>query len=201
MSRNDTINNPSVSHINKAHTWRMAFFGLVILVAGVIIGGSAMLIFAPKTLIKPPPGPEFRSMRMIPPLRRDLGLAPEQADKIKPILDNYMQKLDTIRNEARSEIAETLKQMNQEITTILTDEQQQLWQRELDRLQGELRGGGGPRWREGPGGPPFREGEQERFRRGPGPFGPRRQPAGPNTPQDGISNSPAQTPEEPPKEE
>jgi hypothetical protein len=205
MSQNQTINNPVVSNINKAHTWRMAFFGLIILVAGIIIGGSSMLIFAPKKLIQPPPGPEFNSLRMIPPLRRDLGLDPEQAEKIQPILDKYMQKLNTIRIEARTEIAETLKQMNQEIAAILTDEQQQIWQRELDRLQSELRprGGPGPRWGEGPGGPRFRGGQQERSRRGPGPgpFGPRRRPAGPNTPQDSINNNPAETSEEPLQEE
>jgi len=203
MSQNQTINNPTISHINKAHTWRMAFFGLIILVAGVVIGGSSMLIFAPKKLMKPPPGPEFNSLRMIPPLREDLGLDPEQAEKIKPILDKHMQKLNTIRIEARSEIGETLKQMNEEIAAILTDEQKQIWQHELDRLQRELRPGGGPRWGEGPGGGRFRRGEQERFRRGPGPgpFGPRRRPAGPNMPQDSINNGSAEPFEEPPRED
>jgi len=203
MSQNQTTNNPAVSHMNKAHNWRMAFFGLIILVAGVVIGGSSMLIFAPEKLIPPPPGPEFNSLIMIPPLQRALGLNPEQAEKIKPILDKHMQKLNTMRIEARSEIGETLKQMNEEIAAILTDEQKQTWQRELDRLQGELRPGGGPRWGEGPGGGRFRRGEQERFRRGPGPgsgpgpFGPRRRPAGPNTPQDG----PTEPFEEPPQED
>jgi len=200
MSQNETTNNPAASHFNKAHYWRMAFFGLVILVAGIVIGGSLMLIFAPEKLINPPPGPEFRSLRMIPPLRRDLGLNPEQVEKIKPILDKHMQKLHTIRTEARAEIAETLSQMNQEIAAILTDEQQQRWQHEISRLQSELRprGGPGPRRGEGPGGPPFRRGQQQRpgRGRGPGPYGPRYRQAGPNTPQ----NGPAQTPEEPPQE-
>ncbi len=195
MSQNETTDNPAVSHINKAHNWRMAFFGLIILVAGVVIGGSSMLIFAPKKLIQPPPGPEFNSMRMIPPLSRDLDLNPEQAEKIKPILDKHMQNLNTIRIEARSEIGETLKQMNEEIGAILSDEQKQLWQRELDRLQGELRPGG-PRRGEGPGGR-FRGGQQDRFRRGP--FGPRRRPAGPNMPEDSMNNGPAEPFEEPPK--
>ena len=184
----------------------MAFFGLIILIAGIAIGGSSILIFAPKKLIQPPPGPEFRSQRMIPPLRRDLGLDPEQADKIKPILDKHMQKLDTIRTEARSEIAETLKQMNQEIAAILTEEQQQRWQQEIARLQDELRprGGPGPKRGEGPRGPGMRGGQQERPRRGmgpggpgPGPFGPRRRPAEPNMPQDG----PIEPLEEPPQEQ
>lgn len=203
MSQNETIHNPAVSHINKTHTWRMAFFGLIILVAGIVIGGSLMLIFAPKKLIQPPPSPEFRTLRMIPPLRRDLGLDPEQAEKIKPVLDKYMQKLATIRIEARSEIAETLNQMNQEIAAILTDEQQQRWHREIDRLQRELRPGGGPRRGEGPGGPRFRGGQQERPRRGPGPgpFGPRYRPAGPNVPQESTNKNSTEAPEAPSKEE
>ena len=191
MSQNETTDNLAVSNINKAHTWRMSFFGLIILVAGIAIGSSSMLIFAPKKLIQPPPGPEFRSLRMIPPLRRDLNLTPEQADKIKPILDEHMQKLAKIRIEARSEIAETLNQMNQEIAAILTEQQQQLWQREIDSLQRQLRprGGNGPRRGEGPGGGSrFRRGEQDhpRIGPGPGPFGPRRRrPADQNIPQDG----------------
>jgi hypothetical protein len=198
MSQNETINNPAVSYVNKAHFWRMAFFGLIILVAGIVIGGSSMLIFAPKKLLEPPAGPEFSSLRMIPPLRRDLGLSPEQAEKIQPILDEYMQKLNAIRVEARSEIAETLRQMNRDIAAILTDGQKQLWQREIDRLQSELRprGGPGPRWGEGRGGPRFRGGQQQGFRRGPGrgPSGPRRQPVGPNMPEEDINNAPAEIP-------
>lgn len=199
MSQNETTDNLVVNQINKAHTWRMAFFGLIILIAGIVIGGSSMLILAPNKLIQPPPGPEFRSLRMIPPLSRDLGLDPEQAEKIKPILDKHMQKLNTIRIEARSEIGETLKQMNEEIAAILSDEQKQIWQRELDRLQGELRPGGRRRG-EGPGGPRFRGGQQDRPRNGPGPgpFGPRRRPAGPNMPREDINTPPAEIPEQPP---
>jgi gas vesicle protein len=209
MSLNETTDNPIVSNINKAHIWRMAFFGLIILIAGIAIGGSSMLIFAPNKLLQPPPGPEFRTMRMIPPLSRDLGLTREQADKIKPILDKHMKKLNTIRTEARSEIAETLKQMNQEIAAILTDQQQQRWRHEISRLQDELRPRGGPgpgrgeRRGGGRGGPGFRGGQQERPGRGmgpggsgPGPFGPRRRMAEPNTPQ----HEPIE-PEEPPQEE
>jgi len=207
MSQNETTDNPIVSNINKAHIWRMAFFGLIILIAGIAIGGSSILIFAPKKLIQPPPGPELRTMRMIPPLSRDLGLTQEQADKIKPILDKHMKKLDTIRTEARSEIANTLKQMNREIAAILTDQQQQRWQQEITRLQDELRprGGPGPGRGERRGGPGFRGGQQERpggrgmgpGGPGPGPFGPRRRMAEPNTPQD----EPIEPIEEPPQEE
>ena len=204
MSQNQTTNNPAVSHINKAHNWRMAFFGLIILVAGVVIGGSSMLIFAPEKLIKPPPGPEFASGRMVGQLRRELRLSPEQAEKIEPILKEHMETLNNVRIDAQDQIGDALEQMNEQISSILTDRQKRMWEQKLSRLQSPLHGGG-PRRGEGPGGR-FRGGQQDRFRRGPGPggpgpgpFGPRRRPAGPNIPQNGMNNGPAEPFEEPPK--
>jgi len=204
MSQNQTTNNPAVSHINKAHTWRVVFFGLITLVAGIVIGGSSMLIFAPNK--RPPSAPEFASVRMVGQLHRELRLSPEQAEKIEPILKEHMETLNNIRIDAQDQIGEALEQMNKQISSILTDRQKQMWETRLRHLQSPLRGGG-PRWGEGPGGGRFRGGQQDRFRRGPGPggagpgpFGPRRRPDGPNNiPQDSINNNSAETSEEPPK--
>jgi len=205
MSRNQTTNNPAVSHINKAHNWRMAFFGLIILAAGAVIGGSSMLIFAPEKLIKPPPGPEFASGRMVGQLHRELRLSPEQNEKIEPILKEHMETLNDIRIDAQDQIGEALEQMNEQVSSILTDRQKQMWESRLRHLQSPLRGGGGQRWGEGPGGGRFRGREQDRFRGGsgpgPGPFGPRRRQAGPNTPPDSMNNGPTEPPEELPQEE
>jgi len=209
MSQNQTTNNPAVSHINKAHYWRVAFFGLIILVAGVVIGGSAMLIFAPEKLTRPPGAPEFASGRMVGQLQRELRLSPEQAEKIEPVLKEHMETLNNIRFDAREQIDEALEQMNEQISSILTERQKRMWESRLHRLQSPLRGG--PGRGQGPGGGRYRRGEQDRFRRGmgpggpgpggpgPGPFGPRRRPDGPNTPQDSINNAPAEAFEEPPR--
>lgn len=187
MSNKETIDNSVVNHMDKLHRWRMAFFGMVILVAGVVIGGASMMILAPDRLMKPPRGPEFDSFRMIPRLQRELGLSPEQEEKIKPILESHMEKLNEIRMEARSEIEEALIQMNKGISDILTEEQRQIWQRSLDRLDREFHRGG-PRRGGGPRGSGFQGGRQGGFRDGPGPgqFGPHRPPRGPNSPRDGM---------------
>jgi len=189
MSQNQTTDNTIVSQINKAHMWRMAFFGLIILIAGIAIGGSSMLIFAPDKIMKPPRGPEFASGRMVGQLHRELRLSPEQAEKIEPILKEHMETLHNIRIDAQDEIGKALEKMNKQISSILTERQKRMWESSLHRVQSPLRGGG-QRWGEGPGGPRRRGGQQERPRRGPGqgssPFGPRRRPAGPNTPQDGA---------------
>ena len=205
MSQNQTTNNPAVSHINKAHYWRVAFFGLIILVAGVVIGGSSMLIFAPEKLTRPPGAPEFASGRMVGQLQRELRLSPQQAEKIEPVLKEHMETLNNIRFDARERIDEALEQMNKQISSILTERQKRMWESRLHRLQSPLRGGG-PGWGEGPGGGRFRRGEQDRFRRGPGPggpgpgpFGPRRRLGGPNIPPDDMNYAPSEIPLEPPE--
>lgn len=202
MSQNETTDNPVVSQINKAHMWRMAFFGLIILAAGIAIGGSSMLIFAPDKIIKPPRGHEFASGRMVGQLRRELRLTPEQTEKIEPILQEHMDTLHSIRTDAQDQIGTALEKMNKQISSILTDRQKKMWQSRLRRLQDPLRGPG-PGRGEGPGGPRFRGGQQERNRRGPGmgpgPFGPRRRQTGPNTPEDGMGLGPAEPFEEPPR--
>ncbi len=135
-------NHPNLEHIKKIYYWRTAFFGLVILIAGTVIGAATMSIMSTQKLRRPPRGQEFRSLQVLPPLRRDLGLSQEQSEKIKPLLDEHMKKLQDIRENARIEIENTLQQMNEEISTILTDRQRDIWQREMSQLQRELRPGG-----------------------------------------------------------
>jgi hypothetical protein len=195
MNKTEGTDNLTVGYTYKLHRWRMAFFGVVILLAGLVIGGALMLILMPDKLMGPPRGPEFASIKMIGPLRRDLGLSGEQSEQIKPILDKHMEKLQEIRDDARSEIGTTLDQMNEEISAILTEGQRRIWQGQLGRLQQDLRPGG---WRHGAGaggarrggeggGPRRWGGQQEQFRRGPGPFGPSRPPAGPNFPRNPMN--------------
>ena len=65
MNQKETIDNPTISSMHKLHRWRTAFFGLVILIAGVVIGGALMMIVAPHKLMSPPRGPEFDVLKMI----------------------------------------------------------------------------------------------------------------------------------------
>lgn len=186
-------NNPNIDHIKKIYYWRTAFFGLVILIAGAVIGGATMSIMTTQRSRRPGRGPEFRSLQVLPPLRQDLGLSQEQAEKIKPLLDSHMKKLDGIRENARTEIEDTLRQMNEEISAILTERQRQRWQREMNQLQRDLRPGGGPR-RDGmgrgrrgieAGGRRGGRGQREFFRRGTQP-----QPmAGPNSLRNDVNEN------------
>ena len=153
--------------IQQMHRWRMSFFGLVILLAGIAIGASVMLFLGRHGPMTAPPGPEIAGERMIRDLRRHLRLSSDQADKIGPILQKHMQALHEIRMNVRPQIVEQLQLMNDEISALLSEQQESLWQRHFQRLQRDLREGAGPH-RAGPHGgpPPHKGGGRPRPRRG-----------------------------------
>ena len=183
MKQTETTDNQTTHYMRRLHRRRMALFGLVILLAGSVIGAASIMIAAPHhRLTRPLRPPEIAIKSLLPNLERCLHLTPEQREEIEPILQGHMQRLDDIRSNARSEIDETLGQMNEDITAVLSEQQKQIWQRRLQRLQRQFRPPG-----RGPGeGGRHRGGPQERMRRGPGPFGPGRRPAGPNMPHNGM---------------
>ena len=163
--------------MQRMHRWRTAFLGLVILLVGIVIGGGATLIAVRREVARPPVGPELGSEQMVRGLRHELGLSPEQMRAIGPVLDEHLRRMNEIRMAARPEIAEELGAMNEEIMSLLDEEQRQIWMRRLDRMEQELRpgfplrrmGGNGPR----------RGGEGMGPGPGPGPGPMRRGPGGP----------------------
>jgi gas vesicle protein len=195
-NKTEKNDNPKIEHIRKNYYWRNAFFGLVILIAGIVIGGASMSILTTHRLTRPMRGREFNSLQVLPPLRRNLGLSKEQSEKIKPIIDENMKKLQELRENARSEIENTLRQMNEEISKILNDRQRRIWQRELGRLQRDVRPGGsrrdgmgaGARRGNESGGPRGGRRQRELLRRGPGPSAtpPSKSVAEPNSLQSNI---------------
>ena len=144
--KNNSANSEQIRQIKKVFFWRTAFFGLVILASGIIIGGASMFILDTQKLTAPPPGEEFGNI--MPRLRRNLGLTQEQVNNIRPLLNKYLQKLEEIRQDARIDITSTLTEMNRDVSPILAENQKSIWEGELIRLQNNLapsrpRGGGG----------------------------------------------------------
>jgi hypothetical protein len=168
VNRNESLDSPTVL-LRRLHRWRMAFFGLAILLAGVMTGVAATLLTLHYMGPKPPPGPEVLSEAILHRIAPRLQLSPEQVEQIKPILHKYMQKLDEIREAGRGEILKQLRLMNAEISGVLKEDQERMWQELMRGLPGQVPHGP---WRRGPG---FGPGPGP----GGGPFGPRPDRPGP----------------------
>jgi hypothetical protein len=175
MNQIEPDKNPMAT-LKKLHRWRMAFFGLVILLAGIVIGASSTLILCRHKFMGPRIRPRIAGERMFQELRRRLDLSPEQEEKIKPICEKRMQRLNEIHMKALPQIVEQIELMNKEISSLLDEHQNRLWQRHLQRLQGRFTRGR-HRHRDGP--RRHRPDPNRHFRRGPGRFDWRQPPEGP----------------------
>jgi hypothetical protein len=175
MNQIEPDKNPMAT-LKKLHRWRMAFFGLIILLAGIVIGASSTFILCRDMFMGPRIWPAIAGEGMFRELTRHLDLSPEQQEKIKPICEKRMQRLNEIGIETRPQIVEQIELMNEEISSLLDEHQKRLWQRHLRRLQGRLTRGP-RRHRDGP--RRHRPDPNRHFRRGPGRFDWRQPPEGP----------------------
>ena len=129
--------------LQQVHRWRMAFFGLAILVAGIAIGAGSTLIWTGhRKPIRPPasfiqtkgqPGP-----LLVEGLRRSLQLSQDQVRQIDPIVHEHMGNLIRIREEAHPKIVEQLRLMNKRILDVLNEKQKDLWRYHFKRLQDQF---------------------------------------------------------------
>jgi hypothetical protein len=176
MSSTDPIANSALL-LSRLNRWRMAFFGLVILLAGVLIGIGAALIWegerladGRETVRTGPRRPESRpepGARLMSSLREFLSLSDQQVQAISPVVKEHMANLQRIRQDVRPKVAEELREMDKQIASVLNPDQKRLWVRRFGRLQDQLqwqvpagRGrpggqGGAPPSQRGPGAPPM----------------------------------------------
>jgi hypothetical protein len=176
----------SHDYLKQMHRWRMAFFGLVILLAGIVIGASSLYLLRRRPT-PPLPPLDVATSRLLDEQRDRLDLSREQMDKIGPIFQKYMGTLEEIRMAAFEQITKQLELMNGEVSSVLNEHQRRLWEGDLQGLHRMFRPRS-PVDHRGPGGRQY--GPERRFRRSPGPFGPRRDQGGPNRPWNDSFRSP-----------
>ena len=158
--------------LRRLHRWRMAFFGLVILLAGMLSGAAITLLLVGPVDRQLPPPPVRVVTEMLARLGPRLHLTEAQSTQLEPVLQRHVQRLQEIEHEGRTAIVEELTAMNEQMAAVLDENQMRQWQQLLEGLPGQMRhvpGGFGP----GPGG----QGAGHGF--GGGRFGPGRGGQGP----------------------
>jgi hypothetical protein len=147
MSPMDPTMNP-VLLLSRLQRWRMAFFGLVILLAGVAIGAGISMIWMGQKAQASGGGGPLRSWlaesrpdpggRLLPMLRQYLTLDGQQMQTLGPILKEHLVNIEKLRQDVRPRVAEELRQMDREIVAVLRPDQRRIWDRRFGRLQEQL---------------------------------------------------------------
>lgn len=144
--------------------YKPMLFGVLILISGILIGAGLMYIRMQRHIPRnPEPGPEYFSERIMRHMVGELRLTPEQRGQIDPIIKQHFESMHQIRMEARPKISEEIKQMNEAILPVLTEQQKRRWQEQARQIREFPREGfdrqhgpGQEQWRRGP------EGQQDR---------------------------------------
>jgi hypothetical protein len=122
------------------HRWKTAFFGLVILLAGLVIGASAAAIYLRQFRPGVAPGIESVNDRTLAALQQELQLDPAQRERIRSILARRLEAIDEIRAEARPRIAREMNELYEEVFAVLDGPQRVKWRESMIRLDEHFRG-------------------------------------------------------------
>jgi Spy/CpxP family protein refolding chaperone len=137
--------NEQLQLLKKMHRWRLAFFGIVILAAGMVIGAAVAMVYKTAVTVQHPEGIEFVDTHTMKRLKRDLDLTEEQSHQIGKIFNDHMKSLSDIRRQARPQIAEEMNALYTDVLEVLDDNQQEKWKKSIRRLRehiGSRRGRG-----------------------------------------------------------
>jgi hypothetical protein len=125
--------------LRKLHHWRMAFFGVVILLAGML-GGAAVTLLAIRHLEPRRPLPPGHAVKLLlARLDGPLHLTGEQRQQVEPILQEHMVRLDQIQLDGQKAIAQELRLLSEQLAGVLTPDQMRLWERLFSDLPGSIR--------------------------------------------------------------
>jgi len=115
--------------------FKSILLGLMILVAGIVIGAGLTFMGLSNQKDRYGQEPEIFAEHMLSRLGQDLNLTPQQRQHLDPIIRTHYKTLSDIRAGVRPQIVAQLEEMNKEITSVLDDDQKLLWQQKIQRLE------------------------------------------------------------------
>jgi hypothetical protein len=130
--------------------WKIALALAGIFVAGAAAGGIAGYTWAPRDprgLMRPNDYTERYLQRMI----TDVKLTTEQVECLRPMMEEFSEKLSVMRQKAFAEARDVVREMDRRIEADLTAEQRELYHQMKERDR--------QKW--GRGGPPKPPGEEK----------------------------------------
>ncbi len=138
INPNESNESPTVL-LRRLHHWRMAFFGMVILLAGMLSGAAVTLLIVGHLGPKNRVPPIYAVKLLLERLTGHLHLTAEQRQQVEPILQSHVTRLDQIQDNGQKAIAGELRLMTQEMAGVLTEDQMRLWERLFLDLPGSIR--------------------------------------------------------------
>lgn len=134
-SNTETEGQPLAPAPQKGRRWKLVFFGIIILLCGVVIGAGSTAIFRHKMLVHGMQRHDRMHGRAATHMKKRLNLSDEQAKEVEKILDNRMGAVRMIWREAYTDSRGQITLMKEEMSKVLTEEQAQKLRRRFRRYE------------------------------------------------------------------
>jgi len=108
--------------VNVLGKWKLGLYVAVIFLAGAASGGLIGWQVCRRTAVPPMPTTEIAA-RLRARFQSRLGLTPDQMEKVGPMIDDSMRRLEVIRRETATRIFSNVSKMHEEVVQALTPEQ------------------------------------------------------------------------------
>ena len=110
---------------------KLATYVLAIFLAGAASGALVAWQVSRRTPVAPMPPVEIGA-RLRARFQSQLALSPDQVQKIDPMIDHAMLRVEAIRQETASHVFANVSQLHEQVLTVLTPEQKTKFE-ELER--------------------------------------------------------------------
>ncbi len=108
--------------MTQFRTWKLSLYVVALFVAG---GGSGALVtwqVCRRTPVAPLPPAEIGA-RLRARFQSQLDLTPEQVQKIDPLIDQAMGRVEAIRRQTASQVYANVSNLHEQVLVVLTPEQ------------------------------------------------------------------------------
>lgn len=136
MSDEKMSESPAVMPARKRRSWVWsAVLALVVFGAGGITGGGLTMIAIHRHLSDFIRNPNDAPDRVMPWLKRRLGLDEEQTAEVEKIVRAHHRNLQAIRRETVPKVRKELEATQTEVSAVLKPGQRELWNKRMTQMQ------------------------------------------------------------------
>lgn len=148
--------------MNTKAKWSLALVGIFL--AGAAAGSVVSLGYVKRQMERRAPSEQFVA-RHLDRLSEELSLTPEQLETVRGIVRQHGTELRRLREESMNQTRARIREMNAQISAVLTPEQKVKFEEVLERQRERMRRiqeERGARWEGGPPRPPRGNGDRHR---------------------------------------
>jgi Spy/CpxP family protein refolding chaperone len=109
--------------MNPPNRRRAALYLAAVFLAGALAGVAGGYAFGRRPVFRPPPSPDQMAEMIVERFTRELGLTPDQQEKLRPIARDSSTAMETLHRDTHEKVIALFQETHQRVRAFLTPDQ------------------------------------------------------------------------------